>query len=59
VQGNPSVRGVLLALKNQDMQYNFGTFEFAVVLGDGILRDLSHELQIKLTYFLFVPGTSF
>lgn len=53
------MRGVLLALKNQDMQYNFGTFEFAVVLGDGILRDLSHELQIKLTYFLFVPGTSF
>jgi hypothetical protein len=35
VQGNPSVRGVMLALKSQNMQYNFGTFEVAVVL-DGV-----------------------
>jgi hypothetical protein len=56
---NPSVRGVLLALKKQNMQYNYGTFEVAVVLDDGILRDLSQEFQIKLIYFLFASGTSF
>jgi hypothetical protein len=34
-KGNPSVRGVMLALKSQYMQYNFRTFQVAVVL-DGV-----------------------
>ena len=50
------MRGVLLALKNQNMQYNFGAFEVAVILDDGILRDLSHELQIKLNIFFIRFG---
>ena len=52
------MRGVLLALENQNIQYNFGTFEVAVILDDGILRDLPQELQIKLTYLLFASRTS-
>ena len=35
------MRGVLLHLISQSMQYNFGTREFAVALDDGILRNLS------------------
>ena len=53
VHGNPSIRSVLLGLKNQNMQYNFGTCEVTVVLEDEVLSDLFQELQTKLTYFFF------
>ena len=60
MHGNPSIRSVLLGLKNQNMQYSFGTCEVTVVLEDEVLSDLFQELQTKLTYFFFPAlGTSF
>jgi len=51
--------GCFIGFKKPEYALYFGTFEVAVVLGDGIFRDLSQELQIKLIYFLFASGMSF